>query len=61
MSTERGNKNKLVRLHTNFFAADIADVKKIAAESGLAWQIQLRMLVRKALIDHRELEPLRKR
>ncbi len=61
MGTERGSKkNKLVRLHTNFFAADIADVKKIAEGAGLAWQIQLRMLVRKALIEHRELQSMRK-
>ncbi len=62
MSTERGSKkNKLVRLHTNFFTSDIDDVKKIAAEAGLAWQIQLRMLLRKALIEYRELQTMRKR
>jgi hypothetical protein len=63
MSTERGSsrKNKLVRLHTNFFASDIAEVKKIAEDAGLAWQIQLRMLVRKVVAEHRELQAMRKR
>ncbi len=62
MSTERGSKkNKLVRLHTNFFASDIIGVKKIAEDAGIAWQIQLRILVRKAVAERLEIMTLSKR
>lgn len=40
---------KLKRVNTRLFAEDVSAIKKIAAQRGLHWQIELRMLVRRAL------------
>jgi predicted DNA binding CopG/RHH family protein len=38
-----------VAVHTRFFADSIEAVKRIAAVSGLPWQVELRLIVRRAL------------
>lgn len=43
----------LTEVHTRFFADDVATVKAVAAEKGLPWQIELRLLVRRALKGER--------
>jgi predicted DNA binding CopG/RHH family protein len=40
---------KLERVNARLFAADVLTIKKIAAQRGLPWHIELRMLVRRAL------------
>ena len=42
-------RNALVEVHSRLFAVDIEQIKKIAAERGMKWQIELRMLVRRGL------------
>lgn len=45
----------LVEVHTRFFADSIVEVKKIAAQRGIPWQIELRLILRRALKgDRRE-------
>jgi hypothetical protein len=39
----------LTPVNTRLFAADVTLIKKIAAERGIPWQIELRLLVRRAL------------
>ena len=39
----------LVEVHTRLFADDVATLKRIAAERVIPWQIELRLLVRRAL------------
>lgn len=41
--------NRLVEVHTRFFADSIDAVKRIAAQSGLPWQVELRLIVRRAV------------
>lgn len=48
-------KNKLEVVTTRLFARDVAELREIAETKGLAWQIELRLLVRRALAgDRRE-------
>ena len=42
-------RNALVEVHTRLFAADVTQVQAIAAARGMKWQVELRMLVRRAL------------
>jgi predicted DNA binding CopG/RHH family protein len=39
----------LVEVHARFFAEDVEMVKRVAAEKGLPWQIELRLTLRRAL------------
>lgn len=41
--------NELVDVHSRYFKDSIEQVKQIAAESGIPWQVELRLLVRRAL------------
>ncbi len=36
-------------VHTRLFAEDVKSVQRMAKERGIAWQTELRLLVRKAL------------
>ena len=47
------NAPKLQAVYTRLFADDIAEIKRIAAETALPWQIELRQLVRRALRGER--------
>lgn len=44
--------NRLVDIHTRFFATDIEEVKRIATANGLPWQVELRLIVRRAVRIH---------
>ena len=41
--------NALEEVHTRLFEEDIAELKKIAETTGTKWQVELRLLVRRAL------------
>lgn len=41
----------LVEIHSRLFADDVARLKKRAAEKRIGWQVELRLLVHKALQD----------
>lgn len=43
------NRPKLTPVNTRLFADDVKAIKEIAAEQGLPWQVELRLLVRRAL------------
>jgi hypothetical protein len=46
---------KLIEVHARLFPEDVRELKRIAKERGISWQIELRLLVRRALRgDHRE-------
>lgn len=40
---------KLVEVHARLFPDDVEELKRRAAESGLSYHIELRLLVRRAL------------
>lgn len=40
---------------TRLFKGDVATLRKLAEAKGSKWQIELRQLVRKALVEQREL------
>lgn len=42
----------LTKIYTRLFAQDVETLKKIAETKGYPWQIELRMLVRRALKEH---------
>lgn len=42
-------KPRVVEVHARLFADDVAHLKKLAAESRLSWQVELRQLVHRAL------------
>jgi len=46
-------KQHVVEAHVRLFAADIEQLKKIAAERGSRWQFELRLLVKRALAGER--------
>lgn len=51
---------RLVSVHTRLFDGDIRELKRIAAEQGIPWQIELRMTVHRALKgQHREITILK--
>lgn len=50
--TQPEDVNRLVDIHTRFFATDIEDVKRIATANGLPWQVELRLIVRRAVRVH---------
>lgn len=39
----------VVPVHARLFADDVKRLKELAAERGIGWQIELRLLVRRAL------------
>lgn len=43
----------LVEIHTRLFQEDLVKLKQIAGESRLKWQVELRMLVHRALKNER--------
>ncbi len=45
--------NALVEVHARLFADSVEEIKKIADERGVPWQIELRLLVRRALRSER--------
>lgn len=47
-------KKKILEVHCRLFADDIVDLKRIAAEKGLPWSIELRTLVHRALKGERK-------
>jgi len=52
-------KNKLTKVHTHLFDADVVTLKQLAESIGSKWQIELRQLVRRALVDEREVMKLK--
>lgn len=42
-------RSKLVEVHARLFPADVEMLKQIAADSGVSFQVELRLLVRRAL------------
>lgn len=44
---------RVVEVHTRLFADDVAALKKLAAQSRLSWQVELRQLVHRALTNER--------
>jgi len=42
-------KPSLVEVHARLFAEDVEALKRVAAEKGLPWQIELRLLVRRGV------------
>lgn len=54
-------KNRLVKVHTHLFEADVNTLKKMATSIGSKWQIELRQLVRKALVEQREILALKEK
>lgn len=45
----------MTEVHARLFSDDVAQLKKIAAQSRLSWQVELRQLVHRALAgDRRE-------
>jgi predicted DNA binding CopG/RHH family protein len=40
---------KLKEVHTRLFERNVSQVKKIAASKGIPWQVELRLLVDRAL------------
>lgn len=46
---KKAEPNKLRRVNTRLFEADVAEIQRRAAERGIDWQIELRLLVRHAL------------
>jgi hypothetical protein len=44
---------KLVEVHARLFPDDVAELKRLAGISGLTYQIELRLLVRRALRGER--------
>ena len=41
--------NKLKQVNVRLFEKDVRTIQQIAAKQGLPWQIELRLLVRRAL------------
>ncbi len=42
-------------VHARLFSDDVAQLKRLAAERGIPWHVELRLLVRRALKgEHRE-------
>lgn len=52
-------KNKLVRVTTHLFEVDVATLRRLAESNGNRWQIELRQLVRRALVEQREVMHLK--
>ena len=42
----------LIKVYTRLFVEDVERLKKIAETKGYPWQIELRLLVRRALKEH---------
>ena len=47
------NKNKLHPVNTRLFADDVKQLQRIAETQGIPWQVELRLLVRRALKGER--------
>lgn len=46
-------KNKLVDIHIRLFAADVAHFKKLSAQTGVPYQIEIRTFIRRGLRGER--------
>ena len=44
-------RNQLQAVHTRLFREDVNQLRRIATAKGSKWQIELRQLVRKALLE----------
>jgi len=53
--------NKLELVTTRLFEVDVATLRRLAELRGSKWQIELRQLVRRALVDQREVEALKEK
>lgn len=49
----RNKSTKLVPVNTRLMASDIQELKRIAVEQGIPWQVELRMTVHRALKGQR--------
>jgi hypothetical protein len=46
---------RLVEVHARLFPESVRELKRLAAERGVSWQIELRLLVKRALAgEHRD-------
>lgn len=45
--------NELIGVHTRLFKDSVEALKQAAASSGIPWQVELRLLVRRALRNER--------
>lgn len=52
-ASKQQKRNALIEVHMRLFALDVAQIKAIAAERGMKWQVELRMLVRRTLAGER--------
>lgn len=48
MAPKAKPKPKLIDLHCRLFAADVEQIKAIAADRGIPWQVELRLQVHAA-------------
>jgi hypothetical protein len=53
VSLVRDKSSRLEEAHVRLFADSVLELKKLAAEKGTHWQIELRQLVRQALRGER--------
>lgn len=45
---------KLVQVNVRLLSENVAKIKQIAAERGIPWQVELRLLVRRALLGQQQ-------
>ncbi len=55
------NALELVKVHAHLFKGDVATLKQHAESIGSKWQIELRQLVRRALVEQREITALKEK
>lgn len=41
--------DELVKVHTHLFKADVAHIKRTAAQQSRKWQVELRHMIRRAI------------
>jgi hypothetical protein len=46
--------NRLQAVHTRLFASDVTELKRLGQTTGIAWQIELRLLVRRTLREQQQ-------
>ncbi len=56
---KRTRKNALQLVTTRLFKVDVDTVKRIADSNGIGWQVELRQILRRALVDQREVMTLK--
>ncbi len=59
MQKKRSKKNKLRLVTTRLFDVDVDTLKQLGESSGNGWQIELRQIVRKSLVERREVMALK--